>query len=151
TLAALAGIVTLLMRLPLVMPAPAPWEVIGSALLIVLSAYVLMRWLQGYFWGLVAAAVLVAHPQFWNWAEPAHRAWRGAALDRVRLTVAVAGCLLAFRREFAWRWWLCFAALGGAAVPAAAWDMPAGTFCSRTLLAWWLLPLLTLALLPSLR
>jgi hypothetical protein len=96
-------------------PEPAPWDVIGSAVLTVGAAFLAIRWLQNYFWGVVTAALLVVHPQFWKWAEPYQLGMRGEALEMVTLALVIAGWRLAYRPDFAWREWLV---LFGAGIPA---------------------------------
>ena len=93
---------------------------------------------------------LLAHPLFWRWPE-SYAAWRAAALDMGLVTVAAASWLLAYRRDFVWRHWLFLAFVGGAVIAAAAWEAPGFSFWARTATAWWPLPLVLLALLPSLR
>jgi hypothetical protein len=81
------------------------------------AAFVAMRRVQGYFWGLAAALLLVLHPLHAEWQRLGSALW-AEAMELVVLAAVVTGCHLAALPCFApWAWALTTLALcGGAAL-----------------------------------
>lgn len=81
------------------------------------AAFVAMRRVQGYFWGLVAALLLALHPLHSEWQRLGPALW-AEAMELVVLAAVVTGCHLAALPRFApWAWALTTLALcGGAAL-----------------------------------
>jgi hypothetical protein len=92
-----------------VAPGPAgstPWGVVVSAAALAAGAFLVMRRLQNYFWGVAAALVLALHPLHWDWSPQFELALRAEAMELVVLAAVTAGWDLAALGHFAWRSWL---------------------------------------------
>lgn len=99
----------------------APARVALTAAAMAGAAFVAMRAVQNYLWGVVAALLLVLHPLHRQWSPPPFElALRAEAMELVVLAGVVAGCRLAALTAFApWSWALTAAALVGGG--ALAW------------------------------
>jgi len=113
--------------------AAAPWwEVVGWAALTVGAAFLVMRWLQNNFWGLVTGAAVLLHPLYWQGGGTFLQMHRmealkeEEALELVMLAVAIAGWRLAYRPDFAWLEWLTLAAVPVVAVAPSAFTSSSG-------------------------
>jgi hypothetical protein len=123
TLALLAGGVTVRELSALPAEDGSRWNVVASAVLIVMSTFLVMNWLQNYFWGVVTALAMWLHPVYWHWAEPFGPALWANALELLLLSVTIAGWRLAYRPDFAWFGWLPLTAVGAAAMIAMPEDV----------------------------
>ncbi len=104
------GLLTLLLlTLPPLRPptaAVAPWHV-----LLALAAFLVLRWQQGYLWGVLAALLLPLHPLYPQWTKELPQALRAEALELTVLAAVTYGWRLTFAPAFAWKSWLAMAAV----------------------------------------
>jgi hypothetical protein len=101
----------------------APWRVVISAGLLAAGAFLVVRRLQNYFWGVVAALVLALHPLHWDWSGPfVLLALSAEAMEVLVLAGVAAGWDLAPSRQFGWGGWL---GVGLAVVVGAGLAWPA--------------------------
>jgi hypothetical protein len=123
TIGLLALLVTLLYRAAPGQDQPAPWRVVLSTAAVAVGTFLVVRRLQNYFWGVLAALTLAFHPLHWEWPTSSELAVRAEALELIILAGVTAGWDLAALPFFAWRAWLVAAAAvvvgGGLAWPAA--------------------------------
>jgi hypothetical protein len=107
TLGLLALLVVLVYRAAPGADRPAPWRVVLAAAAVAAGAFLVLRRLQNYFWGMVAALTLALHPLHWAWSSPFDElAVRAEALELIVLAGVTAGWDLAALPYFAWRAWL---------------------------------------------
>jgi hypothetical protein len=101
----------------------APWRVVLSTSAMAAATFFILRRLQNYFWGVLAALTLALHPLHWEWSAPSELAIRAEALELIVLAGVTTGWDLAALPSFAWRAWLLTAAAvivgDGLAWPAA--------------------------------
>src|SRR5262245_61017776 len=79
TLLLLALLVTAVFRAAPGAETAAPWRVVGAAVALASGAFLVLRRLQGYFWGLLAALAVSLHPLNWDRAPPLELALRSQA------------------------------------------------------------------------
>lgn len=98
--------------------AAAAWRVSWA-----LAAFFVLRWQQGYVWGLLAALLPPLHPLYVQWTTQLPQAVRAEALALLMLAGVTLAGRLTFRATFAWKWWLPTAALltVGGALAWLAW------------------------------
>jgi hypothetical protein len=101
----------------------APWRVVLATAAVAAATFLILRRLQNYFWGVLAALTLAFHPLHWEWPTSSELAVRAEALELLVLACVTAGWDLAALPFFAWRAWLVAASAvlvgGGLAWPAA--------------------------------
>jgi hypothetical protein len=120
--ALLALLLVLVYRIAPGQERPAPWPVVFSAGAAAAGAFLFMRRLQGYFWGLAAALTLGLHPLRWEWSASFELAARSQAMELIVLAAVAAGWDLVALPRRAWRSWL---AVAGAMIGAGALAWPA--------------------------
>jgi hypothetical protein len=101
---------------------PAAWAPTWAAVAAGLAAFLVLRWLQNFLWGLVAGLLVPLHPLFRHAVQAADPGVTAEALALLVLAGVVAGWRLTFLPRFAWRSWL----VGAAALTAAtglAWPL----------------------------
>jgi hypothetical protein len=127
TLGLLGLLVALVARAAPGQERPAPWPVALAQAGVAAGAFLVLRRLQNYFWGLVAALILAWHPLHWQLSDSLGAAVRAEALELIVLAGLTAGWDLTALPSFAWRAWLVEAAAlvvaGGLTWPA---EPPAG-------------------------
>jgi hypothetical protein len=120
----LAGIALASMK---VLPGPrrsASIDVLLTGVAFVVAVFLTMRWLQNYFWGMVAALLLVVHPFDEPGTLSLSHAMRGEAAELLTLTIGVIACGLMYHSRWAWRGWLVLAVLS-CVVSGMAWQSTA--------------------------
>jgi hypothetical protein len=122
TVALLALLLVLILRAAPGLDRPAPWGVVLSAGATAAGAFLLLRRLQSYFWGMAGALALALHPLRWDWFVPFEQALRAEGMELVVLAVVAAGWDLVALPRFAWAGWLAVAV---AVVGAGALAWPA--------------------------
>jgi hypothetical protein len=135
TLLLLALLVTAVFRAAPGAETPAPWGVVGAAVALASGAFLVLRRLQGYFWGLLAGLAVSLHPLNWDWAPPLERALGSQGATLLVVAGVIAAWDLAAAPAFAWRSWLLTSAVLCAAA-GVAWAAlpPAGLAVSVLLL-----------------
>lgn len=102
---------------------PLPWPAALALAGVAVGAFLVMRRLQNYFWGMVTALALALHPLHGQGSAPFELAVRAEALELIVLAGVTAGWELTALPHFAWRAWLVDAGAlivaGGLAWPAA--------------------------------
>jgi hypothetical protein len=119
----LGGVVVLAWHARAESGTPVPWPAILAAVVTGFAAFLVLRWLQNYLWGVVAGLLVPLHPLYLDRAGDL-AALLTVTLQLVVLAAVVAGWRLTFRPGFA----------------ATAWILVLLVLCAGTALAWPILP-----------
>jgi hypothetical protein len=87
----------------------------------VAGIFLTLQQLQNYFWGIVAALVVIFHPVYRQWAPTYGSILVAEAAELVILAAVVVACGLVYEPRWAWRSWLVLAPLTCAA-GGVAWQ-----------------------------
>jgi hypothetical protein len=99
-----------------------PWGTVRCAVALGLASFLIFRWQQSYFWGLVAGLLVPLHPLFTGCGEPFKDGMVALVFEVIVLMVLTAAWSLTFLPRFAWRSW-CFAALLLCVLLTLAWPL----------------------------
>jgi hypothetical protein len=122
TLAALGAVLVSVARAAGTPGQAVSWESAGALAAAGGAAFLVLRWLQNYVWGVVAGLALPFHPLFQSLVGRSDAGLIPEALLLIVLAATVAGWRLAFLPRFAWRSWVVAGAVLLAA-GALAWPL----------------------------
>jgi hypothetical protein len=140
TAAALAGGLLVALRAWPGDATPVPWPSVLALAVAAVAAFLVLRGLQSYLWGVVAGLLLSFHPVLWDGLLSHQEALRAEALELAVLAGVVASWQLLLRPFFLWKAWICVclvlcAALGTAWPTGAAAGLAASVVAAVGLLA----------------
>jgi hypothetical protein len=106
TSAALAGILLAVYR---AIAATANPQAVWAAAGVGVATFLVVRWLQNYWWGVLAGLVVALHPLYQEAVNQLHPGLLAGAGVWILLACTVAAWRLAFLPQFAWRSWTLLA------------------------------------------